>query len=183
MRFLQVQIFGQTETIQSIPDYFAPGQFLTLSDADKLSSPSFALHDAGVTIGSSAILNGQSSARTVVYEEYYIYAPSDFSVFSRLYAMPANTHMALSGQGAGFASQVKNSGLQKYSTGVTTPAINVMDPQYVVTSVDDLSIRADIVPGGGTSYFGAKAALSAYLGAKPKETGSFQIMPVHEVEA
>jgi len=178
-----VQINGQTETIQPVTDYFAPGQFLTLSDADKLSSPSFALQDAGVTIGSSAILNGQNSPRTVVYEEYYIYDPSDFSMFSRLYAMPANIHLALSAQGAGFASQVKNTGLQKYSTGVTTPAINVTDPQYVVTSVDDLSIRADIVPGGGTSYFGAKAALSTYLSANPTETGNLQIMPAHEVAA
>ncbi|MFZ0774230.1 MAG: DUF6603 domain-containing protein [Candidatus Sulfotelmatobacter sp.] len=178
-----VQINGQTETIQTIQDYFAPGQFLTLSDADKLSNPSFEQYDAGVNIGSSAILNGQNSPRTVVYEEYYIYAPTDFSVFSRLYTMPANIHLALCAQGAGFASQVKNTGLQKYSTGVTLPAINVAEPQYLVTSVDDLSIRADIVPGGGTSYFGAKAALNTYLSANPTETGNLQIMPAHEVAA
>src|SRR6202021_3681686 len=35
-----VQINAQTETIQTIQDYFAPGQFLNLSDADKLSKPS-----------------------------------------------------------------------------------------------------------------------------------------------
>jgi hypothetical protein len=178
-----VQINGQTETIQTIQDYFAPGQFLTLSDADKLSNPSFEQYDAGVNIGSSAILNGQSSPRTVVYEEYYIYDPSDFSVFSRLYAMPANIHLALSAQGAGFTSRVKNTGLQKYSTGVTSPAINVAEPQYLVTSVDDLSVRADIVPGGGTTYFEAKAALSTYLSANPKDTGNLQIMPAHEVTA
>jgi len=178
-----VQINGQAETIQTIQDYFAPGQFLTLSDADKLSNPSFEQYDAGVNIGSSAILNGQSSPRTVVYEEYYIYDPASFSVFTRIYAMPANIHLALSAQGAGFASQVKNTGLQKYSTGVTTPAINVSDPQYVVTSVDDLSIRADIIPGGGTSYFEAKAALNTYLSANPTETGNLQIMPAHEVAA
>ena len=74
-----VQINAQTETIQTIQDYFAPGQFLNLSDADKLSKPSFEEMDAGVNIGSSAILNGQDSPRTVVYQEFYIYDPANFS--------------------------------------------------------------------------------------------------------
>ena len=48
-----VQINGATESIQTVQDYFAPGQFLNLSDADKLSDPSFEMYDAGVTIGSA----------------------------------------------------------------------------------------------------------------------------------
>jgi hypothetical protein len=178
-----VQINSVTENTQTIQDYFAPGQFLTLSDADKLSNPSFEQLDAGVIIGSNAILNGQVSSRTVVYEEYYIYNLADFSFFSRPYLMPANIHLALCAQGAGFASPVKNTGLQKYSTGATTPAISVTEPQYVVTSVDDLTVRADIIPGAGATYFQAKAALNSYLNVNPTETGNLQIMPVHEVAA
>jgi hypothetical protein len=177
------QINAQTETIQTIQDYFAPGQFLNLSDADKLSKPSFEEMDAGVNIGSSAILNGQDSPRTVVYQEFYIYDPANFSIPSGPYRMPANIQLALSAQGAGFASQVKNTGLQKYSAGPTTPAILVDEPQYVVTSVLDLSIRADIVGGAGSTYFQAQAALNSYLAANPAETGELQIMPLHEVAA
>jgi hypothetical protein len=178
-----VQINAQTETIQTIQDYFAPGQFLNLSDADKLSKPSFEEMDAGVNIGSSAILNGQDSPRTVVYQEFYIYDPANFSIPTGPYLMPANIHLALSAQGAGFASQVKNTGLQKYSVGPTPPAIVVDEPQYVVTSVLDLSVRADILAGTGSSYFQAQAALSSYLAANPAETGDLQIMPMHEVAA
>jgi hypothetical protein len=176
-----VQINGHAETIQNIQDYFAPGQFLTLSDADKMSKPSFEPYDAGVNIGSSAIQNGQDSPRTVVYEEYYIYDPAKFSLFSRAYMMPANIHLVLSAQGAGFASAVKNTGLQKYGTGQVTPAISVNEPQYVVTSVQDLSIRGDIVAGSGTTYFQAQAALQSHLSANPGESGNLQIVPVHEV--
>ncbi|MGA7916729.1 MAG: DUF6603 domain-containing protein [Candidatus Acidiferrales bacterium] len=178
-----VQINAQTETIQTIQDYFAPGQFLNLSDADKLSKPSFEEMDAGVNIGSSAILNGQDSPRTVVYQEFYIYDPADFSHYSRPYFMPAHIHLALSAQGAGFASLVKNTGLQKYSSGQTTPAISVDEPQYVVTSVLDLSVRGDILSGSGTSYFQAQAALNSYLSTNPAEAGDLQIMPLHEVAA
>jgi hypothetical protein len=178
-----VQIDAQTETIQTIQDYFAPGQFLNLSDADKLSKPSFEEMDAGVNIGSSAILNGQDSPRTVVYQEFYIYDPANFSIPTGPYLMPANIHLALSAQGAGFASQVKNTGLQKYSVGPTPPAIVVDEPQYVVTSVLDLSVRADILAGTGSTYFQAQAALSSYLAANPSEAGDLQIMPMHEVAA
>jgi hypothetical protein len=178
-----VQIDSQTETIASITDLFAPGQFLTLSDADKLSTPSFEPFDAGVTIGSSAVLNGQDSPRTVTYNEFYIYDLSSFSQFSRVYQMPANVHLALSAQGAGFTSPAKNTGLAKYSIGQAPSPITVSEPQYVVASVTDLGVRADISPGSGTNYFGAKAALSAYLAANPADSQNLQIIPLHEVPA
>ena len=178
-----VQINSQPETITTIQDYFAPGQFLTLSDADKLSAPSFELYDAGVDIGSSAILNGQDSPRSVTYNEFYIYDPSDLSQFSRIYQMPANIHLALSAQGAGFSSPAKNTGLGKYSIGQASSPIAVNEAQYVVASVNDLSVRSDIVAGSGASYFEAKAALSTYLATNPSESQDLQIVPLHEVAA
>lgn len=175
-----VQINQQTENTQLIQDYFAAGQFLTLSDADKLSKPSFEKFDAGVNIGSAAITQGQDSPRTVRYQERYIDDPVGFSRFSRYYHMPADIHLALSAQGAGFVSPVKNTGLVKYRTGVTPPAITVQDAQYVVTSVDDLSVRSDIM-GNSSSYFKAQAALQSHLSAHPEDAGNVQVMPMHEV--
>jgi hypothetical protein len=175
-----VQINTQPENIQKVPDYFAAGQFLTLSDADKLSKPSFEKFDAGVIIGSSAVKQGQDSHRPVTYQEHYIDDPAGFSRFSRYYHMPADVHLALSAQGAGFNSAVKNTGLAKYGTGPAPTPISVQDPQYVVTSVTDLSLRSDIV-GQSTSYFQANAALQSHLSDHPEDAGSVQIMPMHEV--
>jgi hypothetical protein len=175
-----VQINTQAENTQTIQDYFAAGQFLTLSDADKLSKPSFEKFDAGVIIGSSAIAQGQDAHRPVTYQEHYIDDPASFSRFSRYYTMPAAIHLALSAQGAGFNSALKNTGLAKYGTGPAPPAISVQEPQYVVTSVTDLSVRPDIL-GQSTSYFQANAALQAHLSDHPEDAGSVQIMPLHEV--
>jgi hypothetical protein len=175
-----VQINGQAENIQTFKDYFAAGQFLTLSDADKLSRPSFEKYDAGLNIGSSAITQGQDSHRPVTYQEHYIDEPTGFSRFSRLYYMPAGIHLALTAQGAGYASLIKNTGSSKYSSGPAQAAISVQEPQYVVTSVNDLSVRSDVL-GSSTSYFQAKAALQTHLAAHPEESGQVQIMPVHEV--
>jgi hypothetical protein len=57
----------------------------------------------------------------------------------------------------------------------------VAEPSYVVTSVTDLSIRSDIVAGGGSTYFQAQAMLQTHLAAHPEEAGQLQIMPMHEV--
>ena len=87
-----VQIDGHEENKQNFQDYFAPGQFLTLSDADKVSHPSFERYDAGIKIGSSEVLSGADSPRTVFYEERYIDKPTGFSRFARRYAMAADVH-------------------------------------------------------------------------------------------
>jgi hypothetical protein len=46
---------SQTAQSASVTDFFAPAQFLTMSDADKLSAPSFEQMTAGVTLGSTAL--------------------------------------------------------------------------------------------------------------------------------
>src|SRR5205823_2716071 len=155
----KVQSNGQDEQSHTFQDYFATGQFLTLSDADKLSKPSFERYDAGVMIGSPAIINGADSPRTVNYEERYVPDPNGFSVFARIYAMSAGVHSALTRQGAGYRSAVKNTGLVKYANGPAQAAVSATDATYVVAGTDDLAIRSDIASGSGITYFHARAAL------------------------
>jgi hypothetical protein len=176
-----VQIDGHEEDKQSFQDYFAAGQFLTLSDADKVSRPSFEKYDAGITIGSSELLSGQDSPRNVFYEERYIDTPDGFSRFARRYAMLADVHLALTRQGAGFASPLKNTGLFTYSTGTSGPAVQTQDPSYVVASSEDLSVRADIATASGSTYFHTRAALDSYVALHPEEANNLQILPLHEV--
>jgi hypothetical protein len=176
-----VQIDGHEETKQNFKDYFAPGQFLSLSDADKVSQPSFEKYNAGVQIGSTEILSGADSPKTVFYEERYIDEPTDFSRLARRYGMLADVHLALTMQGAGFASPLKNSGLFKYSQGNSGAAVSTQDPAYVVTHVEDLSVRSDILSSSGSTYFHARAALDSYVTLHPEESNNLQILPVHEV--
>ncbi len=177
-----VQINASDEPRQPIQDYFAAGQFLTLSDADKVSAPSFEKYDAGVSVGSTDIVAGSDSPRTVVYEERYIDDFNSFSRLARLYAMPASIHSAMTRMGAGFASPLKNSGLFKYDTGVTGAAVKATDPAYVITSTEDLSVRNDIIAAAGGTFFQIRAALDGYLALHPEETDALQIQALHEVE-
>jgi hypothetical protein len=178
-----VQINSQSDTIQSIQDFFAAGQFETLSDADKLSKPSFEDYDAGVTIGSAAVTSGQDQARTVTYQEYYIDTPTSYSRYTGIYQMPATIHLALSALGAGSASPLKNTGLTKYSAGTQPTAVTIDEPPYVIANITDLTVRSDISSSDGTTYYQAQAAMQSHLDANPDETGTLQILPLYEIAA
>ncbi len=178
-----VAINGQAEPTSQLTEYFGAAQFLTLSDADKMSRPSFEKFDAGKTIASDAIAAGADSARTVVYEERYIDTPSGFSRFGRLYAMSASIHASLVRQGAGYLSAVKNTGLAKFNPPVAAKPVTNVEPAYVVAGIDDLALRTDIVSSTGTTYFAARAALDSFAAANPDQAASLQIIPVHEALA
>ncbi len=182
-----VQINGNEESRQNVRDYFAAGQFLTLSDADKLSRPSFELYDSGVQIGSPAIQAGADSPRNVVYREFTIPSASPsaspFSTFNRLYSMPAAIHSALVRQGAGFMSQVKKTGLAKYRPAPGPTPVVTTDPVYVVAAVSDLTVRSDIASAGGGTYYATRGALDTHLALHPEDAGNLQILPLHEAAA
>jgi len=178
-----VTINGSAAPTSPLQEYFGAAQFLTLSDADKMSLPSFEKYDAGETMASDAISAGADSARTVVYEERYIDVPTGFSRFSRLYLMSASVHASLIQQGAGYMSPVKNTGLAKFSGPVAAKPVTSTDPAYVVAGVDDLALRTDIVSSAGTTYFGARAALDLFAAANPDQAASLQIIPLHEALA
>lgn len=175
-----VQINGNEETKTPFQDYFATGQFQTLSDADKLSLPSFEKYDAGIYIGSPTTLTGANSPRPVVYEELQI-GDTPFSTINRFYAMTTNVHAALIRQGAGYMSAVKNTGLAKFRQAPAPTPVTTDDPVYVITGVDDMAIRSDIATASGTSYFAARATLATHLELHPEDAGNLQIVPLHEV--
>jgi uncharacterized protein DUF6603 len=178
-----VHINSQEAAQQTFKEYFAPGQFNALNDADKLSAPSFELHDAGVTIGSSAVQSGQDSPRTMVYEEFYIDSPMSYSRSTGPYLMGADIYSALARQGAGFSSPVAQSGLGKYSAGLALGAISTAEQGYVIASTNDLSVRSDLASANGVTYFQARAALDTHLVASPADAGTLQIVTLYEAAA
>src|SRR5262249_49507095 len=109
-----VTVNGTAETTTPASDYFARAQYMDLSDADKLTAPSYELFHAGVTIGSSDLRTGHDSPRTVVYEERYIDNYFDNSRFRRSALLSAAVQLALGRQGAGFRSAAMNTGVNKF---------------------------------------------------------------------
>ena len=175
-----VTVDGKTEAHQPLEDYFAIGQFTDLSDADKVSAPSYQLFHSGVTIGSNDVQTGQEVVLDVKYEESYIDNDDEVSRFSRLYALPMDVHLAMCRKGAGFVNALAGSGVTKYTTPGTESPISVGDTTYVIASTEDLAVRSDLTEQPVTHYE-AVTLLREHLAANPAEHGALQVLPAHEV--
>ncbi len=170
---------------QPIQDYFAAGQFLTLSDADKISA---------------AELRKIRRRRADRLERHrgrpgFVRAPwftrnttfHDPNAFSRLLALLCDAREHPYGddaQGAGFASPAKNTGLAKYAVSVDRLADPVQEAAtYVITSVEIFASAATSSRRRAALSIKAQAALDSYLAIHPEDAQNLQIMALHEVAA
>jgi hypothetical protein len=175
-----VTLNGTPVAAAPLDEDFAIAQFTTMSDADKLSAPSYEPFQAGVTLGGDPIGNGHDSERTVTYVEQYI---DDYAAISRpggLYTMPASVHDALAGSGLGYHAASATTGLAAYRVPQMASPIGVLPMTYAVASTTDLSARADIIPPGAT-YYEAATAMRDYLAANPGEQAALQVVTTREL--
>lgn len=157
---------------------FAIAQFTDMSDADKLSAPSYEPFDAGVSLGAVPIQGGHDSARTVTYQERYIDDYGEFSRFGRIYQMPATVHAALAGSGIASVVPAATTGLAAFASHTPRP-LSVSGVTYVIASTLDLAQRTDILASATTRYQ-AVTTLNAFLDANPGQRDSVQVIPEHE---
>jgi hypothetical protein len=167
-------------------DYFAPGQFETLSDGDKLSKPSYQLFDAILNIGSNAIAaDATPSVLDVHYATYYVENPAvPATSADRSYRPSVTTQLALAGQGAAASSPARASGAGKYVAPGSASPISTADVSYVVASTTTLQIDTSVSSSPSwSSQAAAEMALSAYLAANPQSAGTLQVIPAYEAAA
>ena len=131
----------------------------------------------------TAIEAGSASTLDLHYDTQII---DDLFMLARpgpRYRLGLDLQGALSRQGAGELSPLRSTGNARYmQPGMTSP-IATPTPGFVVTSVDDLSIRYDITGGEATTQRAASVQLEAHLARNPQDAGRLQIMPKHEVAA
>ncbi len=155
---------------------FARAQFTDMSDADKVSAPSYELFDAGVRIGDAPLRNGKDAPRTIQYVTKIIDDYQQTSRLAGLYTMPAGVHNALINTRKSAATAT--TGLRGFATHEPDP-IAVQRPSYVIASTFDLSQRADVL-AAPTTYYQAQQAVSSFLDAHPDERDNIQVLAVHE---
>ena len=76
-RIQQVVVGGTSFTPDVVRDHFAPAQFRDLSDDEKLSSPSFELLPAGVSVGNNAADCGTPVPAAADFEDIVIPSPPE----------------------------------------------------------------------------------------------------------
>ncbi|MDQ2957720.1 MAG: hypothetical protein M3Y42_12230 [Actinomycetota bacterium] len=171
-----VRLNSQPTTATPQREDFAPAQFTDLTDADKVSSQSYELFDAGVRIGDVPLRNGADAPRTIQYVTKIIDDYQQTSRLAGLYLMPAHVHNALIGTRKPAATA--STGLRGFATRAPDP-VAVQRPAFVIASTLDLTERSDVLTGA-TTYYQARVALSSYLAVHPEQRDLIQVVAAHE---
>jgi hypothetical protein len=150
----EVRVGGNAVAKTLAKEHFARGEYYTLSEDDKLTSPSFERFDAGVRIGSDAFVAGPAVGFDPDYETFYLEQPDVFE-------MVRIDGMFLVGQVKYSATARSKGALAGRLAGSNSVAINLADTEYTT------AIAGSFTHGGTTdgTYSQALADADAQPGA------------------
>jgi hypothetical protein len=167
-----VKLGANAAATVNIREQFAPAQFFDLSDAEKLSRPSFADYDAGIMVGSDlAPCIDFMRTRAVVYELIYLPEHHPIRLFFSLV-----TGLA---QWLARGSAVTQSAVSLAQRGPSLLAerASLVPETYAVVSTSDLTPHAPgLVFDSATA---ADQALQHLVAERPELYGAIQVLPAN----
>ena len=173
-QIVDVALGGQSIDAAATQEEFAPAQFFAMSDAEKLSRPSFAKYDAGISIGGEQLPAADfMRQRNVAYE--VIYLPEHAPVRVKFGMPPGLSQFSMAG------AAVAQSPLSQARRAPSPlgDRVSVDDDRYVVVSAENLGLfRSDLVFDTATA---ADLALRGLFSERPELTGTIQVMPAAAV--
>jgi len=181
-----VELNGRDDVEASpVKDQFAPGQFLRMSDAERLAAPSYQRLPGGLRIGSPQMAVPASAAveSEITYDEIVVDEANDrFRWATGDYPLSDIVLHAAARYGARARSAFDHSGATRFRA--SAAGILVEDPSYVVARTDDLT--AATLPGqadvsAGLAHVEAAQLLNRHLTAHPADAGLFQVVAAAEV--
>jgi hypothetical protein len=169
------EVGGEDATERSDPnkEYFAPGDFFELTDAEKLSRPGFEAMSAGCRIASEGLSEPAGVETNFGYEDVVIDVDPD-SGFKRRRGQPGTHRPRAAAQKA----------LRNAETVAPDQEIGIAldEPAYVVASAADLSESEDAgaTVAEGLTYTEALERLRDLDEAEPGEGDDLQVVGAHE---
>jgi len=183
-----VSVGGQNETPQPVKDAFAPAQFLDLSDAEKLSRPSFEQMNAGVSFGSADFTFTDNSGDwlqvpEIEFETILIDKDSGTSRPSgsaNNYQLTA-AHLASQSRFGAAAGGQRLIGAAKYRT--TTDKYLVVKEGWSIIATTDMTVQPPpgVAPKTTQSYSDAEQSMRAIEAANPAKAGGLTILRLSEL--
>ncbi len=169
--------FGAPQNLTvPVADKFAAAHFLDLSDAEKLSRPSFEPFTAGVEIaGGNAPMTGHQREMDVTYEVIYFRRPR-LLLFVKLAAALQGLYTAVSAAALskfGFARRVPS--------GLGTPTVTLPAESFAVAGTADLKLHAPHLVFA--SQAAAASAVKDLVKSNASLAGRLQVVGSYEVAA
>lgn len=161
-----------------VSDFFARAQFEELSDADKLSIPSYEKMDAGAQVAVAEVTVGAAIGTDLVYQTIVLGGEVDADT----YQLPPDRLRLLEARAVPLRGGALRAREGRFAPPPgTPPQVALAEEQFMIASTLDLSPRADLVPAG--SKGAAVVALAQYLVAHPAERGQLRVVALHELDA
>jgi hypothetical protein len=169
----------QSSTYSSVQDQFAPAQFFDLSDTDKLSRPSFELHNAGAVVSGDLLAHGSLLAKTIDYETFYIDTPGVIRADEGVPPpFPWSDLPIVMRTGSAAQKEISSAGKLRFAN--PGHPVRVAAPAFALADTVSLTSHT-AMPAGKTTYSDVQAALETALAASPAKKDSLQVLATHEL--
>jgi hypothetical protein len=172
--------------VEPVPtqDHFARGQFIEMSDEERLSADSYELMDSGASLGqASGVKAGHRSELELNYETHLVENFIPAEPLDDTYRPDGEIFSALLGQSAAALSPVQMSGEAKYLEPGAESMIKTLDARYVIVATEDLTSGDGLVESPGVTRAAADLALARHLAQHPEDRDRLQVVAAHEAVA
>jgi hypothetical protein len=167
--------------VRPVLDFFAPAQFLDLTDSNKLRRPSFERMEAGVRIDGGVTFGGAQNpaliGEALVDYETVISTPEGTTLDVTPLDVTSDELRDLQAVEA-WRTPIRSTGRGKYEA--PSLGVGVVTPRYVVASTRDLMpvTLPDLDTDGAPSYTAAAQALWRHEERQPGSRGELQVVTV-----
>jgi hypothetical protein len=175
---VEAKLEGVLQDVNPVQDAFAPAQFFSMTDDEKLASPSFEDMDAGVVFGSNAV---------VIDDAASIYAPLEFETIiideegratkeEDRYILIADRLFEQVRFGAVAQAPIRTVGAARFRSPGAEAAVSMRPAQFVIASVQD----GAVAPAAKAASFAETQATLTRLNRGVAGAALWQLVPMHE---
>ena len=161
-------------------DFFAPAQFEEMTDSEKLSRPSFAKMDSGMSLAGDIVDAGDKLTTIEIGYETKIIVEDVGSQDGDLYTLKKSHQLSMILKGVGANSPLSKRGFEKFAN-KTRETAKFDEETYVIVSAEDLSATGLGKDRAPLSKDAAYQVLYDYLSQNPQEKNRLQVVPAAEV--
>lgn len=163
-------------------DHFAPGQFLDLTDAQKLARPSFEKMGAGVRIGVAGVTWGGQDDPSLIgdaamrYETRIVGAPEAPEPVRSPFVPTFDELRLAAAFGAVARGATRRTAAGRYRIVEESAAPTLVEPSYTVVSTVDMAAALPGTDAATPSYTAAAQALERHVAEHPESAGRWQVV-------